>query len=329
MKHIPTFDWYTTQQVPTVDVFDVHQRRMVQIQPWYASADVHSLTDMPPFTSPRKSSALWLAEALTDSSTFSAACCDISSLKSAKCRKGTMRGFLNSEPLSYLKSKSEVWALMCALSCNKRTPRHKEGETGADSDTKDFICQGLLNTYPALGRLVLRLGSQLLGGCQNLQAEELISKLSVNMPDDYMEILFSCMKEQQLHEVLYKRTTLSVSTSKFHDATREIGILPSSLIRESLVWTALHDFALTCLILGGISSVTDAITKISQVFDPFLRSRLALKFATLKQFNRDVVYDMLSQCAADLNSGEINSVVRTCIMELTFQDEVRYTPGLL
>jgi hypothetical protein len=324
MKLIPTFDWYTTQRIPTVDVFDANRRRVVQIQPWYASADVHALTDMPPFTSSRKSSALRVADALTDSGACSNAG-DISSPKNIKCRERTMKGFLNSESLSYLKSQSEVWATLCALSCNKRAPCHKDDVTGTDSNSEDFISEGLLNKHPALGRLVFRLGSQLLGSSHNLQAEELVSELSTNMPDDFMEILFSCVKEQQLHEVLYKRVAVSVNTSKFDDAIREIGILPSSLIRKSVVWTALHDFALTCLILGGTSSATDAITKISQVLDPFLRIRLSLKFAMLKQFDRDVVYDVLSKCAADLDSYDINSVVRTCIMELTFQDEVRYT----
>jgi len=340
MKQIPTFDCHSTLQIPTLDLYDVRHRRMVQIKPWYASSEVHAITDMWVQKYPARPHVSSLADALTDS--------DVSlsvrySYDLSRTDFKTKPQRLNLESLSYLRSHGEVWAVMCAMSSDRlpgcspicsspikkiatvdEAARLSFGSVNISDDLEmnNFLNYSLKDKYPVLGRCILTHATHLLG--QDKNSESLLNQLcSTRIPDEMIKILFSSSNEGHFHKEIYRRTSQSMTEAKFDDVINELGVLPTSSIRSSLLWTALHDFALSCVILNGTLTVADIVRKISMLRDPFLRSRLCLKFVMLKQLDREVLYDMLSQFSADLDVVEMNSVIRTCIMELAFQEEVR------
>ena len=228
----------------------------------------------------------------------------------------------------------------CTLRCGSAS-RHRAGVTlgdpalaTIDENLRDYIFRKLKNQLPTLKRFLIQFMSPLMLEADEPKSDAFWLLCSTEIPDELCAVLPSIFADRyfayhvyrHISQLLQIHSLQSVGLSKFvtrpnrcniEEILKLFEVIPSSVVRNSILWAALHNFIVTSAVHGGSLTSAHAL----RVHDPGSRCRLLL--STLADPSEKSTFsDMLKSCLNDGKCPELKRVVEKRIVTERLHSEV-------
>lgn len=208
-----------------------------------------------------------------------------------------------------------------------------------DENLRDYIFRKLKHQLPTLRRFLVQFLSPLMPGADDTTSDPFWLLCSREIPDELCAVLPSLFADRYFTHHVYHRISQqlqmhslqSVGFGKFlakpnccsvEEILRLFEVVPSSVVQNSILWSALYDFVVASAVQDGSLSSSHAL----RVHDPGGRCRLLLSTtSTLADpSERSAFSDMLKSCLNDRECPELKQLVEKRIITEKLHAEVIY-----
>jgi len=207
-----------------------------------------------------------------------------------------------------------------------------------DENLRDYIFRKLKHQLPTLRRFLVQFLSPLMPGSEDPTSDPFWLLCSREIPDDLCAVLPSLFADRYFTQHVYRHISQllqihclqSVGFGKFltepkcrsvEEILQLFEVVPSSVVRRSILWGVLHDFVVISAVRGGFLTSAHAL----RVHDPGGRCRLLLSTTTQGDTSESLSFsDMLKSCLSDGECPELKQVVEKRIVTEKLHSEVTY-----
>jgi len=207
---------------------------------------------------------------------------------------------------------------------------------GIDENLRDDIFRKLKHQLPTLKRFYVQFLSPLLPGADDPKSDPFWLLCSSEIPDELCPVMPSLLTDGCFTSHVYRhisqlihahslrscgfgKLTTEPESNSFEEILRLFGVVPSSLVRNSILWSALQDFVIISAVQGGTLSSAYAL----RVRDTGARCRLLMSMTVqVDPSDRSLFVNMLKSCFNDSECSELKQVARKCIVTSKLHSEV-------
>ena len=208
-----------------------------------------------------------------------------------------------------------------------------------DANLRDYIFRKLKQKFPTLQRFLVQFLSPLMPSADEPTADPFWLLCSREIPDELCSVLPSLFADKHFTYYVYRHITQllqghclkSVGFDNLSDETncrgveeilRLFEVVPSSVVRYSVLWTTLHDFVIISAVQGGSLSLAYSL----RVCDSATRCRLLMSTTSqVDPSERSSFRDMLKSCLNDIECPALKRVAEKRIVTEKLHSEVIYT----
>lgn len=205
-----------------------------------------------------------------------------------------------------------------------------------DENLRDYIFRKLKHHVPALKRFLIQFLSPLMPGADDPMADPFWLLCSRGIPDELCAVLPSLFASRyftyyvycHISQLLQIHSLQSAGLGKLSDQLncrsiedifRLFEVIPSSVVENSVVWSALLDFVIISAVKGGSLSPVYTL----RVCDAGTRCRLLMStMSQVEPSERLLFVDMLKSCLTDIECPDLKQVVKKCIIAEKLHSEV-------
>ena len=238
----------------------------------------------------------------------------------------------------------------CKLRCGGSASRRRAGVTLSvpaaatiDENLRDYIFRKLKNQLPTLKRFLIQFLSPLMPRTGDPTMDPFWLLCSSEIPDELCAVLPSLFADKRFTHHVYSHISqlLQVNSLQsagfgkfltktndcsFEEILRFFEVVPSSVVQNSILWAALHDFVLISAVHCGSLTSPHAL----RVHDPSSRCRLLLSMTTEADPSEKSTYSgILKSCLNDGECPELKRVTEKRIITETLHSEVIYRGHLM
>jgi len=211
---------------------------------------------------------------------------------------------------------------------------------GVDENLRDYVFRKLKHQLPTLKRFLVQFLSPLMPGADDPTADPFWLLCSREIPDELCTLLptlftdkyFTCHVYRRISQLLQVHSLQSVgfdqlaaepNSRSVAEILRLFEVVPSSVVQNSILWTALRDFIVAAAVQDG--SLPPAYCL--RLSDPATRCRLLLSIAThFDPSERSVFCEMLKSCLTDSDCPHLKHVVEKRVITEKLYSEVTELP---
>lgn len=205
-----------------------------------------------------------------------------------------------------------------------------------DENLRDYIFRRLKHQLPTLKRFLIQFLSPLMPGATDPMSDPFWLLCSRRIPDELCAVLPSLFADRYFVFHVYRHISRLLQIHSLHtaglsklsgetncpgigDIFRLFEVVPSSVMQNSIMWTALRDFVVVSAVKGGSLSPAYAL----RVCDPDTRCRLLMSTMTRVDLTETSSFvSMLKSCLTGIELPEFKRVAEKRIITEKLHTEV-------